>query len=296
MSPVVAKADAVNPRLTREWLEYAQARGLVVDPARVRSPQDKGRVENGVKFVQVSFFAGEQFAGLADAQRRGGDWCRVRAGMRVHGTTRQRPAEVFAQVEAPALLPAPEQPYRVPAWSEARVQRDFDLSTERREDVSGGRIGTAATGAVWSLTVIEDGDGSAPGSWPRLVSARCGSAAGDRRRVGAAPGSSARYGAMCGLRSASGFADLQAAGRSAADAGAAIRHGPARGGLRALGGHAGTEVGPGDRAARHATSAAALVIAGQGPGQRHAASVRAHSETVLRSFYEFHREAGPGRY
>jgi hypothetical protein len=37
MSPVVAKADAVNPRLTREWLEYAQARGFVTDPARVRA-------------------------------------------------------------------------------------------------------------------------------------------------------------------------------------------------------------------------------------------------------------------
>ena len=34
---------------------------------------------------------------------------------------------MFAQVEAAALLPAPEQPYRVPAWSEAKVQRDFHL-------------------------------------------------------------------------------------------------------------------------------------------------------------------------
>ena len=50
--------------------------------------------------------------------------------MRVHGTTRQRPAEVFAQVEAPALLPAPEQPYRVPAWSEAKVQRDFHVRAQ----------------------------------------------------------------------------------------------------------------------------------------------------------------------
>ena len=124
------KADRLEPRWNREWLEYAQARGLVVDPARVRSPQDKGRVENGVKFVQVSFFAGEQFAGIADAQRRAEDWCRVRAGMRVHGTTRQRPAEVFAQLEAPALLPAPEQPYRVPAWSEAKVQRDFHVRAQ----------------------------------------------------------------------------------------------------------------------------------------------------------------------
>src|SRR5881396_2500408 len=127
LKPVVDKADRLEPRWNREWLEYAQARGLVVDPARVASPQDKGRVENGVKFVQVSFFAGEDFAGLADAQHRAEDWCRIRAGMRVHGTTRQRPAEVFAQVEAPALLPAPAEPYRVPAWSEAKVQRDFHV-------------------------------------------------------------------------------------------------------------------------------------------------------------------------
>jgi hypothetical protein len=40
---VVAKADAVNPRLTREWLEYAQASGFVTDPARVRHPRDKPR-------------------------------------------------------------------------------------------------------------------------------------------------------------------------------------------------------------------------------------------------------------
>ena len=130
LKPVVDKADRLEPGWNREWLEYAQARGLAVDPARVRSPQDKGRVESGVKFAQRSFFAGEQFTlGLDDAQSRAEDWCRNRAGMRVHGTTFARPAEVFAQAEAPALLPALEQPYRVPAWSEAKVSRDFHVRT-----------------------------------------------------------------------------------------------------------------------------------------------------------------------
>jgi len=127
LKPVVDGADRLEPRWNREWLEYAQARGLAVDPARVRSPQDKGRVESGVKFAQRSFFAGEQFLDIADAQRRADDWCRVRAGMRVHGTTRQRPAEVFADYELPLLLPPPAEPYRVPAWSEAKVQRDFHV-------------------------------------------------------------------------------------------------------------------------------------------------------------------------
>ena len=44
MSTIVAHADSVNPRFTVGWLEYAQARGLVTDPARVAHPQDKPRV------------------------------------------------------------------------------------------------------------------------------------------------------------------------------------------------------------------------------------------------------------
>jgi len=39
MSPVVAKADAVNPQLTREWLEYSQARGFATGrPAPAAHP------------------------------------------------------------------------------------------------------------------------------------------------------------------------------------------------------------------------------------------------------------------
>ncbi len=130
LKPVVDAADRLEPRWNREWLEYAQARGLAVDPARVRSPQDKGRVESGVKFTQRSFFAGEALLDIGDAQRRADDWCRGRAGMRVHGTTRQRPAEAFAEHEAPLLLPAPAERYRVPAWSEAKVQRDFHVRAQ----------------------------------------------------------------------------------------------------------------------------------------------------------------------
>ena len=42
MKAIVDQADAVNPRFTVGWLEYAQARGFVTDPARVAHPQDKG--------------------------------------------------------------------------------------------------------------------------------------------------------------------------------------------------------------------------------------------------------------
>src|ERR1017187_2897782 len=87
----------------------------------------KGRVESGGKFVQVSFFAGEQFTDLADARARGLTWCTQRAGQRVHGTTRKRPAEVFAEAEQGALLPAPAERYQVPKWAQVKVHRDCHI-------------------------------------------------------------------------------------------------------------------------------------------------------------------------
>jgi hypothetical protein len=52
MSTVVAQSDSVNPRFTVGWLEYAQARGFLTDPARVAHPQDKPRVERMVHYVR----------------------------------------------------------------------------------------------------------------------------------------------------------------------------------------------------------------------------------------------------
>src|SRR5216683_1308238 len=98
----------------------------------------KGRVEAGVKFVQVSFFAGEQFTGLADARARVLAWCTQRAGQRVHGTTRQRPAQVFAEAEAGALLPAPAERYQVPRWAQVKVyHRDTLIKTHPRQGPGG---------------------------------------------------------------------------------------------------------------------------------------------------------------
>jgi transposase len=143
MAAIVDQADALEPRLNQAFVEYAQARGFVVDPARVRRPQDKPRVERVVPFVRGSFFAGETFVDLADAQRRVEAWCRERAGMRVHGTTQCRPIEVFTVEEQPCLLPAPTAPYDLPIYTTAKVHRDHHIEVARAiYSVPGNLIGT----------------------------------------------------------------------------------------------------------------------------------------------------------
>ena len=143
MKAIVDAANALDPRFNQAFIEYAQARGFVVDPARVRTPQDKPRVERVVPFVRNSFFAGETFIDLADAQRRAEDWCRERAGMRVHGTTQLRPAEHFRAVELPALTPAPTSLYDVPIYTTAKVHRDHHIEVAKAlYSVPGNLIGT----------------------------------------------------------------------------------------------------------------------------------------------------------
>jgi transposase len=131
LSAVVDGADPLEPRFNQTFVEYAQTRGFKIDPARVRSPQDKPRVERQVQFVRGSFFAGENFIDLADAQRRAENWCRERAGMRIHGTTQQRPAEVFTVEEQPRLAPTPTEPYDVPIYATAKVHRDHHIEVAR---------------------------------------------------------------------------------------------------------------------------------------------------------------------
>lgn len=143
MSTVVERADATEPRLNQAFVEYAQTRGFLIDPARVRSPQDKPRVERTVHFVRHSFFAGESFVDLADAQRRAETWCATTAGMRVHGTIQARPAEVFAAMEAPALGPAPVGVYDLPIYATAKVHRDHHIEVAKSlYSVPGNLIGS----------------------------------------------------------------------------------------------------------------------------------------------------------
>ena len=131
MSAMVQRADELAPTLVPAFLDYVQARGLFVDTARVRSPQDKARVENQVAYVRESWCDGEKFTGLDDARDSAERWCRDVAGARVHGTTREVPREVFETREKPAMKPAPAGHFDVPHWTDAKVHPDHHVQVLR---------------------------------------------------------------------------------------------------------------------------------------------------------------------
>jgi transposase len=155
MAAIVADADALNPKLTVGWLDYAQHCGFVTDTARVRHAKDKPRVERTVHYVRSNLWAGEQFVDLADAQARAQAWCTQVAGQRIHGTIQARPADVFAAHEAGMLLPVPGR-YDVPVFKTVKVHRDYHVEVGKAlysvpKDYIGAHLALRADSALVKL-------------------------------------------------------------------------------------------------------------------------------------------------
>ena len=123
----ILKADRYDPRVNRAYGELVRHYGCLVDPARVRRPTDKPRVERNVDYARHSFFDGRTFPSLATMRAEAARWCQEVAGQRVHGTTCERPYEAFLAREQAALLPLPPRPWEPVTWSSAKVQSDCRL-------------------------------------------------------------------------------------------------------------------------------------------------------------------------
>ena len=126
----VVGPDPLHPRLSRGFLEYAQHRGFFIDPARVRHPRDKPKVERGVPYARERFFKGADFDGLAHLRAEAPQWCLQVAGMRIHGTTRRQPLVVFQEEEHHTLLPWDGVPYEIADWRTVKVHPDYHVQCQ----------------------------------------------------------------------------------------------------------------------------------------------------------------------
>jgi len=131
LAPVVDKADRYNPRINKTFLEYAQARGFIVDPTNSGHARGKPIIENNVAYVKKNFFAGETFISCQDCQERAVDWCSNIAGLRIHGTTRQRPVDLFEDIEKDKLATYDGVRYDTPYWAQPSVHQDHHISFKK---------------------------------------------------------------------------------------------------------------------------------------------------------------------
>ena len=115
MKAIVDSAHATEPRLNERFREYAQARGFVVDPTRVRSPQDKPRVESMRELCDGRISLPEKtFATSTTADNAPRLWCRDIAGSASTALPGAARARCSPPRRHPKLRPAPAEPFDLP--------------------------------------------------------------------------------------------------------------------------------------------------------------------------------------
>jgi transposase len=124
LKAAVLTAALHDPVLGEAYRRMAQHYGVVVSPTRPRTPEHKGKVENGVHFVKRSFLAGHTYADLRVANEALRRWIMERAGTREHGTTHEAPLALFEAHERAALLPLPAEPFELRETRSVKVHPD----------------------------------------------------------------------------------------------------------------------------------------------------------------------------
>lgn len=98
-------------RFNARFLAYLGHHGIAPYACTPASGNEKGRVEDGVKYIRSSFWAGRQFKDFTDLQAQCAEWVNEYANRREHRATRRIPELVFEHEESKNLLPLNPHPY-----------------------------------------------------------------------------------------------------------------------------------------------------------------------------------------
>lgn len=111
LKAAILKNRRYDLEFNKTFLEFSLHYGFVIKPCSPRQPQQKGKVESGVGYVKKNFLPGRKFRDVNDLRLQLKDWMRNKANLRIHGTTKKVPHELFLSQEKPYLQPLPQTPF-----------------------------------------------------------------------------------------------------------------------------------------------------------------------------------------
>jgi len=127
LKAAILHANFYEPVYQKLYKQFAQHYGFNPIPCRIYSPNDKGKVESGIKYVKTNFFAGRKFDNKDDLQKKLKDWIDKKCNCRVHGTTRKVPKEIFTTFEKPKLLALPTDDFKFLDVGTRKVYHDCHI-------------------------------------------------------------------------------------------------------------------------------------------------------------------------
>jgi transposase len=111
MKAAVLRNQRYELEFNQDFLEFAQHYTTVIVPCTPYSPEQKGKVESGIKYLQQNFVNGRTFTDSGDIKRKLKDWMTTYANQRTHGTTRKVPWAQLVEKERVALQSLPEEEF-----------------------------------------------------------------------------------------------------------------------------------------------------------------------------------------
>ncbi len=114
-----------------DFFRFCRHYGCVPDAARPSTPTDKGRTERDIGYVKRGCFAGRNFTRYEDAVEWLARWHGEIASVRVHGTTRRRPIDLFEESERAALRALPSESYEIAIFTRHKVRKDCHVHVLR---------------------------------------------------------------------------------------------------------------------------------------------------------------------
>jgi len=127
LKAAILKANFYEPVYQRLYESFAQHYGFRPHPCRVRKPNDKGKVESGIKYVKSNFFLGRRFKDGKDVDRKLRNWLEYTCNQRLHGTTRKIPRQVFEREERQKLSPLPPKEFSMLKVGKRKVYHDCHI-------------------------------------------------------------------------------------------------------------------------------------------------------------------------
>lgn len=123
LKAAILEANFYEPLYQRLYQQFATHYGFQSIPCRIYRPNDKGKVESGIKYVKNNFFLGRTFQNGEELDQRLRQWFE-KANGRVHGTTQKIPREQFESQEKNVLLKLPLEDFNLSQVGTRKVYHD----------------------------------------------------------------------------------------------------------------------------------------------------------------------------
>lgn len=97
---VVTSRVGSEVRFNPRFLEFSGVFGFEPVLCNIARGNEKGKVENGIKYIRGSFLAGREIKSWPELQQSAREWLAGVANVREHRTTRERPVDRWAREKA----------------------------------------------------------------------------------------------------------------------------------------------------------------------------------------------------